>query len=1044
MKPLKIVMSAFGPYPDRVEVNLAPLGARGLFLITGPTGAGKTTIFDALAFALYGEASGSTRTVDSLRSDFADPQTKTYVELTFTHRQKTYIVTRNPRYARPKKSGEGLTTENADATLKLPGGQVIAGYREVNSQIVDLLGINYGQFKQIAMIAQGEFLQLLLADSKDRGEIFRRVFGTNLFQAAQNLLKERERQAKRRLEDRERAILQDISKISAADEEGELAQKIQDASIHAAEGILEELETLIRGDLATRKTLQDESKSLEHQIARQIEVITNGRHLSRAFEDLDKAQENLRLLSAQEGEHRKRKKTLEDGEKALYHVRPWERDFQRELKEVLDLEARVLSPNQATKVQSKELETAEAAYKAERQREPQRDKLSLDIGGLEKLLPQYDQVEVLDQNLQHQKAAWNTLAASLEALKEEKRDLTVEKATFTKELESLIDLELRVLGCEQEGELLRAKQRDLLNLRQILARLDELEAEYDRAQESFTKMEAAFTAIHGEFLTQESAFFQEQAGLLALSLKEDQPCPVCGSLVHPKKASLDPSAPSELELNQLKERVARAREKRQEASEFAKTKGIEGREIKRQLSTSVHLLLPGLAPDPEKGQIAKLIEAAMEDNEQKQSDNTLRLRQLGTDLKRREELQNGLATIEQKLEACETQGIKKEEERADLTSAIAEQSGRVETLRASLEYGGRRQAQEVLETWQDELDALRDAFQKAEKEYHTLRNKLERNQALLADQEARLAQAIGDKDATEASYVETRVALGFPDEDAYRGALRTDDELKELKEFISSYEQEMQRAHLELERLAAATENKERPVLVLLQKAKDDLEAKKQLVDQAIQELNTRLGINVPIAEAVEKGLGKIASDQREFLLISNLAKTACGELPGKQKLAFELYVQAFYFNQILGEANKRLRIMTNHRFELQRREDPVDLRSQTGLEIDVLDHYTGRVRSVKSLSGGESFKASLSLALGLSDVIQSVAGGVEIDTLFVDEGFGALDQESLEQAIQTLVGLAEGNRLIGIISHVSELKERIDRQIRIEKTVAGSTIKVV
>jgi exonuclease SbcC len=245
----------------------------------------------------------------------------------------------------------------------------------------------------------------------------------------------------------------------------------------------------------------------------------------------------------------------------------------------------------------------------------------------------------------------------------------------------------------------------------------------------------------------------------------------------------------------------------------------------------------------------------------------------------------------------------------------------------------------------------------------------------------------------------------------------------------------------DLQRLSKETENKQKQDMELLETVKQKLEQEKRQADESIRTLIARLGTNEPIAKALRKALSNAAVYQQEYLLISNLSKTANGELAGKQKLAFEQYVQASYFNQILIEANKRLKIMTNSRFELLRREDAADLRSQTGLEIDVLDHYTGRIRSVKSLSGGESFKASLSLALGLSDVIQSYAGGVEIDTLFIDEGFGALDAESLEQAIQTLAGLAAGNRLVGIISHVSELKERIDRQVVIQKRNSGSTV---
>ncbi|MCK9526125.1 MAG: SMC family ATPase, partial [Limnochordia bacterium] len=339
-----------------------------------------------------------------------------------------------------------------------------------------------------------------------------------------------------------------------------------------------------------------------------------------------------------------------------------------------------------------------------------------------------------------------------------------------------------------------------------------------------------------------------------------------------------------------------------------------------------------------------------------------------------------------------------------------------------------------------DLLALKEALHQAEQGYQGLKTKLEHNQTLLGDQEARLLEVRKERELAELRYAEKRLACGFADEEAYQRARKDEKELKDLKETITAYEREVEKIEQEYQRLLQETKDKDRPDLASLDESKAALEGEKAQIDQELQSVNTRLGVNEPIYSPVHAGLQRVDRYRREYLLLGSLAKTASGELAGVQKLAFEQYVQAFYFTQILYEANKRLKIMTNSRFELLRREEAADLRSQTGLEIDVLDHYTGRVRSVKSLSGGESFKASLSLALGLSDVIQSSAGGVEINTLFVDEGFGSLDAESLDQAIQTLVGLAEGNRLIGIISHVEELKEQIDKQIVIDRMAGGSS----
>ena len=1046
MKPLKLVMSAFGPYAQRVELDFAPFGSQGLFLVTGPTGAGKTTIFDALTFALYGETSGSTRTVDSLRSDFADLQTKTFVELTFSHRNQIYMIERTPRYERPKKSGQGTTMENADATLQMPAGQVITGYRDVNAKVVEILGITYGQFKQIAMIAQGEFLQLLLADSKERGEIFRRVFNTNLYQAAQRLLKDQERDAKRRLEREEQSILQSISTIRLP-ETGEyhlFSAKIEEATIHSVQEILEELRDLLLRDGDHKDTLQEQSAHLEKMIAKQIERITEGRHLNQAFFDLERIQERQRALRAREDEYKKRKKALDEGEKALYQIRPLELDFLREEKEERDLRRSIVEISRTIEGQMHALEVAKKAYEAEQGKEGERDKLSSAIIGLEKLLPQYDQAELWEKELQELEKSQSQLKHSLMKLSEEQATLFQKKGDLTQELELLADIEVQIVTCEQEGKGLETRKSDLFALQQTLLKVSHLEKESFDAQEKYEEAELAFSKQNDEYVKKEQAFFRAQAGILAKSLQEDQPCPVCGSTVHPHKATPDPNAPSESELERLKYQNEQNRQSLQRASELSAAKLGELKQTKDQLVTGVQKLFLDLVQSQKSGEVSLLIEAALKESGEKQWENDVRLRQLQAKVSRKKNIRDILLKLEQDLQTNEKERLQKEEERSKVSSASAEISGRLNILHASLEYEDRIQAQRTLGGWKAELATLKKAFQQAEEGYHNLKNKLEANQALLFDQKTRLvvtSQTIG---AVEELYHKQRAACGFLDQASYENALKTEVEIKELRLALTRFEQEVQMVEQDVKRLTQETKNREKQDLERLEKVKRDLDQEKQRVNGALQEVTTRLGINTPIADVLQKGIAKISSCQREFLLLSNLAKTASGELPGKQKLAFEQYVQAFYFKQILQEANQRLKIMTNHRFALLRREDAADLRSQTGLEIDVLDHYTGRVRSVKSLSGGESFKASLSLALGLSDVIQSVAGGVEIDTLFVDEGFGTLDEESLEQAIQTLVSLAEGNRLIGIISHVHELKERIDRKITIEKTIAGSALHVV
>jgi exonuclease SbcC len=1045
MKPIKLVMSAFCSYADRIELDMTAFKGRGLFLITGDTGSGKTTIFDAIAFALFGEASGSTRGVETLRSDFAKPDTETYVEFTFLHRDKQYTVTRNPRYERLKRSGQGLTTESANATLELPSGDIITGLNNVTAKIESTLGINYRQFKQIAMIAQGEFLQLLLANTKERGEIFRRVFNTDLYQIAQSLLKERERETKKRCDGIEQSILQYISGISTS--ESEIGQKLTDriskASIHTAEDILVGLRELISEDTSSRNDLKRKSDELEQKLAGQIARITEGQYINQFFQDLRVAEQREKALAANREKHSKEKEELEMAEKALYTILPLETAYRREKKTKEGLEENIAKLVQVIEVQDKELQLTSKNYKAEMDKEPLREKLTSSIDGLRKLLPVYGKAEDLEKDIKALSVRYKRLSDELEKLKLKKKGLIENREALAAELEQLGDIEIRLSNCQQEIKQLETVLDQLVELQNQLAKYKALKAESNRLQKLFKKTQDEHTAINMDYLDKETAFFREQAGIMAGTLEEGKPCPVCGSTTHPNKAVPTADAPSEEELKSLKEKVDISREDMERASNQSATRLTEEKLAKEQLLKAAEVHFPKLEEDLQEEALKSLIESALDQNNEKKKELDDRYLKLKEQLARKSEATKQLKLLEESLKDCEELMDKQEEERNNINAAVASMEGELRTLKSSLEYESHQQAEMTIKEWESQLDKLKTTFNKAEQAYHKAKNELDSNRTLLKDYQERLSETEKAKNDAWKAYTEGIIKCGFRDDVDYHEALKTESEIRALKKSIDEYTREVLAVEQDLKRFREETKGKEEQDLEGLKAIQKELEEAKSQVGKSIQVLVTRLETNKSILTALEKAITKAISYQKEYLLLGKLSRTANGELAGKQKLAFEQYVQASYFNRILIESNKRLRVMTNNRYELLRREDATDLRSK-GLEIDVLDHYTGRVRSVKSLSGGESFKASLSLALGLSDVIQSYAGGVEIDTLFIDEGFGALDTVSLEQAIQTLVGLTEGNRLVGIISHVSELKERIDRQIVIKKTPRGSTLSII
>lgn len=1046
MKPLNLTMSAFGPYAGRLELDLSLFGGQGLFLITGDTGAGKTTIFDAIAFALFGETSGLTRTVDTLRSDFADPETKTYVELTFSHKKQQYKITRNPKYERPKKTGAGLTIESADATLLLPNGDVVAGFREVNSKIVDLLGLTYKQFKQIAMIAQGEFLQLLLAESKDRAEIFRRVFNTELYQISQRILKEREKAAKAQCEESERSILQYIGGIMCPDDDKcqPLADLVNSKNIYSTEEILSLLQQLIIDDKDCFNNIKKQSGELDKTIAFHISEMTKAEYMNASFTSLEAAQTKKKELEARIEEINELEKALVFAEKALHKVSPLESTYLREKKTHDELTNAIENLKTAITTQIDNVQKLQQAYFAEQQKEPEREKITSAIDRLTKALPQYDIVDQLVQDGKKLSDELSLVEEDLKNLGSEKEDLLKQKQSLHDNIEKTADVDVKLTECKHLIEKLEKTEATLQSIKEEILNVIRLNNEYDICRQNYEKAQKAYEISNVLTTEKETAFFREQAGILAAGLQEGNPCPVCGSTLHPHKALTAPGAPNETELQQLKEANEEYRKAMQTASEKAGMKDVELKTSSEHFHKSAGDFLKDNPLSDTLDALKTLIEERSAACVKERKSKSAELIVLQSTLESRKQWQEALSALEQKGKVNETALTKNKEQKEQLSTQLGTKNGELKALKSTLEYSSWLQAQEKIYGLTNELETLKRSLKQTESDYNSSKTKLESDQALLNDHTKRLKEACSATENAFKAYSEKWIACGFQDEASYYTARKTEQEMESMKETIENYRDDFKKVQVDIARLLEETKEKQAQDLEQLKEKKLQFESEKNRIDQLIQTIGARLSANEKTVKSILKAETDRKSFESEYLLVNGLSRTANGELASKQKLAFEQFVQASYFNQIILEANKRLKLMSDSRFELLRREEAADFRSQSGLELDVLDNYTGKVRTVKSLSGGESFKASLSLALGLSDVIQCYAGGVEVDTMFIDEGFGALDAESLEQAIRTLSSLATGNRLVGIISHVSELKERIDRQVVISKGISGSTIKLL
>ena len=942
MRPLKLIMSAFGPYAGSTEVDFTSLGERGLYLITGDTGAGKTTIFDAITFALYGEASGEIREASMLRSNYADEKTPTFVELSFVLGGKEYRVRRNPEYNRPKARGEGFTLQKSDAELTLPDGKIITRQKDVNQQIVEILGIDRSQFTRIAMIAQGDFRKLLFASTEERKKIFQKLFHTHLYQSLQEELKRISAQMRKEFE-KASASLDQYAEGILCGEENPLQDQVQKAREHQipVAKIAELLKQLIDSDRMSESGLERQEKGLSEKISSSDKTLT-------VAAEQKKQKASLASAKAHQQHEIDRASACQE---ALKKAKLQQPKIEELTQKAADLKAQILEYERLDELIS---EVTEVSRKTS---DNQRD-----------LKYKSEKLESLQITLQAQKQE----LGSLQDTGEQEAKLTAQRDKMQQRVEDLDGL-----------------QMELAHLHQIDKKLSKAQQEYCAIQETAEKSQASYDHMR-------KAYLDEQAGILAQDLIDGQACPVCGATHHPHPANISTEAPTTEQLEQAEELADQSAKKAGDASR--KAGELRGRlEGQKQLvmKTASELLGNGCYDSMDTGL------AVGNDFEE--------IAGSGTDAA------SDFSNIQEMLEA-----------RQQKTKAA------LEALQKELKETAKRRKR------RDEL-----GLQIPETE-----TKIGQTEAALQELKAAGASLTAQQEAAEKQRDVLQEKLAYPDKSEAEAAIRNlVKEQKALADDIAGAEEACHESEKTLAALEATIAEAQRQLaehddvdFESEEKRRKSLADEMQVISSRRQEIHARVAANQTTLEKIQERQAQLEEVETRWRWVKALADTAGGTLAGKEKIMLETYVQMAYFDRIIARANVRFLVMSGGQYELRRRREAENNRSQSGLELDVVDHYNGSQRSVKTLSGGESFKASLSLALGLSDEIQASAGGIRLDTMFVDEGFGSLDEESLQQAMESLAGLADGNRLVGIISHVPELKQRIEKQILVRKDRSGGS----
>lgn len=1003
MMPISLTLSAFGPYPDTITIDFESFQEDGLFLITGPTGSGKTMIFDAMIFALYGKTSGQIRQTDSLRCDHALNEIPTFVEFSFSLHQQNYTIKRNPKYYLEGKK----TPKQPSALLTLPDGKMVEGIKEVNQKMISLLGVDDQQFKQICMIAQGEFTKLIMASSDEREKVLRELFHSETYQ---------------KLEEKLKVHLKTY-------------QDKYDLLLNKRKDLMQELQVEDHQEYLSKQTKLIASQQKEYDDLKK---------------DLDQKKQQLQLYRLQN----QRLIQLKDLKQQFQDLKKQENDYQ-ELNKTVDTLKKAQETNylyisyikQQKKLQTlklnqedflKQLKKLEKDYQ---EKKVQADFLDYKQQTKEKLQNQIQETkQLINQIYQYQNDYQN-----LQTLKQQYRMLDEEHKLFLKKKEKFEN------GLQRDQERIQSEQQvqskyelikqQYVRLNEQKVKVHQLSDYYDQIlklnenksdlQEEYTVVEKQVDHEKMQYNQMEKLYFRKQAGIFALQLKEDQPCPICGSLHHPHPAQIEKEGITKEKLDQQAKKVKQQEHRLQDILQ----KILLSNQKKEMLVKQTKQLSSELNIQEEisKEIFIKELDHLSKDEKRMKKEYL----ELQDELKYIQKLKKSVALSLKDMSTYESKELKQAQSLENIQVQIHQLSGKLDDSLRQYEIGevnkNYQQVQKEYRQLSLEIETIQQDYEKVKNKYLEIKTKISSlNQQIIQEQE--IYDELDNKYHTaldafinEEEFLNLKTQINQISilEKKYQDYLIS---LKSLNEQIISLENEVKDStYVDLSSLSETIKE----VNQQLREKNDDLEKLK--IDYSLKE---------KMIKDIQKINQQLEKDEDTYQRYLDLYNLASGK--NNARVSIERYVLATYFENMLIYANVIMKQLSQGRYQLLRKDDAGKGRSQQGLELDVFDQESGNIRSIKTLSGGESFKAALSLALGLSRMVQDYAGGIELNTLFIDEGFGSLDSQSLDQAMNCLMELHHENKLIGIISHVSDLKDRIERQLVVERKQKQSVIQTI
>ncbi|AZQ47812.1 AAA family ATPase [Bacillus sp. GX] len=1020
MRPIQLIMTAFGPYKQKEVIDFDDLGEHRIFAISGNTGAGKTTIFDAICYVLYGEASGEERSDTSmLRSQFADDNVYTSVELTFQLKGKRYEIKRQLGH---KKQGNKTITGHAVELYEVIDEEKVPAVdrfhvTDVNKKVEDLIGLSKHQFSQIVMLPQGEFRKLLTSETENKEEILRRIFKTDRYKLMRELLDQKRKQWKDVLQEKQKErelYFRNVFKLPIRD--GALLETLveqEHVNTHQVVEALEQETTAYKAEVEHLQVEQDtQTKQLKHAETR----FHAAKSVNEKFIDLQQKNEKYNTLQENRPVIEMKETSFKRAEQAK-RLLPFEQWYEEALQNEQKVESLLKQIIAKKENITNSFELAQEKYEEVKNKEPERENAKKLVQRLEELQSIIASLAEKQLNLQNAEVQVVKLKESMQNLEQQLEVHTNQKQLMSGELQQL----------ERALEQYVAKVEELTNMREDAKILKQAYDVWQEKKKFEKEKEAAYSKMQlvvNAYENMERRWLSEQAGILALHLHDGESCPVCGSTNHPKKATEQSDAIDEKELNDLRDKKNSAEKlhvqleekwnfyhlQYEQVIEEVKKRGYRSEELAETYSALV-----------QKGK-----QLATEVNTLKASEET------------RKQTTVNIKNVEEKVDILQKQKheVETEQHRTEMECM---------QLRTSYEHDKKNipESLQTVQAWKIQFDQamhdlklMEDEWKKVQEAYQHWQNENIRIQAEQESASNQFESAKLKKEETFVRFMKELEQSGFTDQTTYKEAKLSDIEMDTLQKEIQSYYSSLEVLAKQIEELHAELKDKEYMDITALGEHIKDLEINLDIIKEKRQRAQNAVTYISDLHENIRRIDEQIHEEEKAFQELVDLYEVMKGD--NESRISFERYILIEYLEQIVQIANERLRKLSNGQFYLKRSERVEKRNRQSGLGLDVYDAYTGQTRDVKTLSGGEKFNASLCLALGMADVIQAYEGGISIETMFIDEGFGSLDEESLTKAVDALIDLQKSGRFIGVISHVQELKNAMPAVLEVTKQKDG------